>query len=286
MSKLVIDGIGGIATTRRLQQFLGVTQTDGITIRKDLQKYVPALTAYDYGNGSPTVKEMQKWLGLSNPDGLWGSNTSKGLQKKLGVTQDGIAGKNTFKALQKYLNENDKAVYPTVTWVDKAVAWAKKIANDNSYHYVKWTSTTKTHECPICKNHAKGKYYGWNCIGFAYACWRHGGGLKCKCNNGVINNATAEQILKASDANALKIAREHIGLNDIKVIRNNKKNVPQSQWKAGDIGLNFSGNKYQHTFFYIGNGKMVDAENVSKTANQIKERNAVSAKIIIRYTGK
>ena len=57
--------------------------TDGITIRQDLQKYVPALTAYDYGDGSPTVKAMQRWLGLSDPDGLWGSNTSKGLQKRL-----------------------------------------------------------------------------------------------------------------------------------------------------------------------------------------------------------
>ena len=117
--KLVVDGIGGIATVQRLQEFLGLPKTDGITIRKDLQKYVPALKAYDYGNGSPTVKAMQKWLGLSDPDGLWGSNTSKGLQKKLGVTQDGIAGTNTFKALQKYLNEHDKAVYPEKSKGDK-----------------------------------------------------------------------------------------------------------------------------------------------------------------------
>ncbi len=113
--KLTVDGIGGIKTVNRLQEFLGVKQTDGITIRKDLQKYVPSLKAYDYGNGSPTVKAMQKWLGLSNPDGLWGANTSKGLQKKVGVTADGIFGVNSMKALQKYLNEHDKAVYPTAT---------------------------------------------------------------------------------------------------------------------------------------------------------------------------
>lgn len=132
--KLVVDGIGGLATVNRLQEFLGVAQTDGITIRKDLQKYVPSLKAYDYGNGSPTVKAMQKWLGLSNPDGLWGANTSKGLQKKLGVAQDGIAGANTFKALQKYLNTHDKAVYPTTptptasTNASKIITKAKALA--------------------------------------------------------------------------------------------------------------------------------------------------------------
>lgn len=130
--KLVVDGIGGLATVNRLQEFLGVAQTDGITIRKDLQKYVPALKAYDYGNGSPTVKAMQKWLGLSNPDGLWGANTSKGLQKKLGVAQDGIAGANTFKALQKYLNEHDKAVYPIEPTKTNAQKLAEK-ANEFAY---------------------------------------------------------------------------------------------------------------------------------------------------------
>ena len=140
--KLVVDGIGGLATVRRLQQFLGVAQTDGITIRKDLQKYVPALTAYDYGNGSPTVKAMQKWLGLSNPDGLWGANTSRGLQKKLGVTQDGIAGVNTFKALQKYLNEHDKAVYPIEPTKTNAQKLAEK-ANE-----LAWSTNTSKANYP------------------------------------------------------------------------------------------------------------------------------------------
>ena len=82
-AKLAIDGIGGINTVRHFQNYLSVTMTDGITIREDLQKYVPSLTAFEYGNGSPTVKAMQRWLGLSGPDGLWGPNTSKGLQRRL-----------------------------------------------------------------------------------------------------------------------------------------------------------------------------------------------------------
>ena len=139
--KLVVDGIGGLATVNRLQEFLGVPKTDGITIRKDLQKYVPALKAYDYGTGSPTVKAMQKWLGLSNPDGLWGSNTSKGLQKKVGVTADGIFGTNSMKALQTYLNTHDKAVYPvepTKTIVDKEIDACKVQAEYMKNFVYKW----------------------------------------------------------------------------------------------------------------------------------------------------
>lgn len=139
--KLVVDGIGGLATVRRLQQFLGVTQTDGITIRKDLKKYVPALKAYDYGNGSPTVTAMQKWLGLSDPDGLWGSNTSKALQKKIGFASsecDGIFGTNSMKKLQTYLNNNSKAVYPKQTIVDKELDACVTQANWMKNYKYKW----------------------------------------------------------------------------------------------------------------------------------------------------
>lgn len=130
--KLVVDGIGGLATVNRLQEFLGVKQTDGITIRKDLQKYIPSLIAYDYGKSSPTVLMMQKWLGLSGPDGLWGPNTSKELQKKVGVSADGIFGVNSMKALQKYLNEHDKAVYPVEPTKTNAQKLAEK-ANEFAY---------------------------------------------------------------------------------------------------------------------------------------------------------
>lgn len=172
------------------------------------------------------------------------------------------------------------------TWQENAVAWAKEMSKDESWHYVRYNSGKEAHECPICHNHPKGKFHGWNCIGWSYACWHHGGGLKCKCNNHVIDNATAERILNASASDALKIARQHIGLNDIKVIRNGKKVVSQSKMKAGDIGLHFNGNRYTHTFFYIGNGKMVDCTSAGNNANNIKVRDACTAKAVIRYTGK
>ena len=137
-AKLAIDGIGGINTVRHFQNYLSVTMTDGITIREDLQKYVPSLTAYEYGNGSPTVKAMQRWLGLSNPDGLWGSNTSKGLQRRLisekylaSGEDDGIFGKVSMKALQRFLNDNigKHADYPKETIVDKELEACKAQAD-------------------------------------------------------------------------------------------------------------------------------------------------------------
>ena len=146
-AKLAVDGIGGINTVRHLQNYLSVTMTDGITIRKDLQKYVPSLTAYEYGDGSPTVKAMQRWLGLPGPDGLWGSNTSKGLQRRLIAEKylasgedDGIFGKVSMKALQKFLNDNlgKHADYPKETIVDKELD-----------------------ACPVQANWMKNSKYAW-----------------------------------------------------------------------------------------------------------------------------
>lgn len=162
--KLKVDGKGGLKTVNRLQAFLGVAQTDGITIRKDLQKYVPSLTAYDYGNGSPTVKAMQKWLGLSNPDGLWGANTSKALQKKVGVTADGIFGTNSMKALQTYLNTHDKAVYPTLTNADKIVAQAKALAwaEDTAPSKYAWKGGSATSAFKTALNKAYPNRKSWS----------------------------------------------------------------------------------------------------------------------------
>ncbi|MBQ6631084.1 MAG: hypothetical protein IJH55_02990 [Romboutsia sp.] len=167
-------------------------------------------------------------------------------------------------------------------------AWAKKIADDNNFHYVKWQQkVTATHECPICKKHSKGSYYGWNCIGFAWAIWHHGGNLANKCNCGVINNDTAEKILNAkTDAEALKIVTNHIGISNVKVIRN-KNGIPKSQWKDGDICLKFDGNTYKHTFYYMGNKKIVDSSQRSTAANDIAVRDydSYTCKIIVRWLG-
>lgn len=213
-------------------------------------------------------------------NGEWGS----GDERKKRLTEAGY----DYDAVQKKVNE----ILAKESWVDKANKWALKICADNTYHYVKWKSKdVKTHECPICHNHPVGYSHGWNCIGFSFAVWHHGGGLPSKCSDGVISNEIWEKILNAkTDAEALALAQKHVGLKDLKVIRN-KNNIPHSQWKAGDIMGKFSGSKYIHTYYYMGNGKIAESTGSSgKIPNndQIRTKpwDKYKAKVIVRYIGK
>lgn len=67
-----------------------------------------------------------------------------------------------------------------------AVAWAKKIAKSGDYTYKHWKNKDKkTKLCPICHPKLKGKYKGWNCIGFVTAAYFHGAkmkNIKCSCS--------------------------------------------------------------------------------------------------------
>ena len=201
---------------------------------------------------------------------------------------------------------------PKVSWVDRANAWAKMIADCNSFHYVKWKSSDEaTKTCPICKKrvvldavydaakkvfkllglkiNCDKKYVGWNCIGFTYAVWHHGGGIPCKCNDGVISDEIAERMLQMSAAAALAEARKRIGLKDLKVIIN-KKGIPKEEWKAGDICMYFNGAEYIHNYYYMGNGQIAESTGSSgKIPNndqiRIKSYKSKSAQMIIRYIG-
>ena len=114
--KLVVDGVGGSATVKAMQRFFGTVQDGKLSGQsKALAKYYPSLKSVEYGKGgSPCAKNLQRWLSITQ-DGIWGKATSTALQKKLGVSADGIFGTESMKAWQKYLNEHDKAVYPTPT---------------------------------------------------------------------------------------------------------------------------------------------------------------------------
>lgn len=305
--KLTVDGIGGTATVKRMQQFFGTTQ-DGY-IGGQLTKFktlYPSLTAVKFGKGgSQCVIKLQKWLGLSDPDGIIGKNTTKAWQKKLRTlgylakneSIDGIFGVKSMKAWQECLNNDGKpkgnpspsptptpTPTPTKSQQDKMCEWAKKIANSGEYKYKRWKSgDKKTQECPICKN-LKGKYKGWNCIGFAWASWHHSG-LNTTCNCGVISNDTAEKILKAkTDADAKKIAQKYIGTSDIKVIRN-KSGIAASSLKKGDVVLYFKGNTYFHTVLYVGNSKVAESNttNPNITYGKVSYHKSYG-KVAIRYT--
>lgn len=239
IAKLDVDGFFGYNSIAMLQKALGVT-VDGIL-------------------GQGTVKALQRKAGVT-ADGLWGKATSKAVQKMVGVKQDGLFGKDSTKALQRWINNK---VYPqsVATWLDKANAWARKISAEK-YHYVKWNSkVTATHTCPICTGRKYDNYYGWNCIGYAFAVWHHGAGLKNKCNCSVISSGKGGQwdkLLSQSISTATANASKWIGI-PVTVIRNGGKAIPQSMLKAGDICCLYKNGTAEHIIYYMGNGKYSDS---------------------------
>ena len=170
---------------------------------------------------------------------------------------------------------------------DKMLAWAKKIAADK-YHYVYWKeNVAKTHTCPICNGRKYDDSYGGNCIWFAWASWHHGGGLASKCNCFVFTDYHYNQLLKLSTAEALKLAKSRIGLNDIQLLRSSS-GLSLSQLKAGDVIAYFDGSGYVHTALYIGNGQIADC--TSGRSDTIKygvpSYSNWKIKLAFRYIGK
>lgn len=269
---LEVDGLMGYNTIAMLQKALGVP-VDGIL-------------------GQGTVKALQRKVGVT-ADGLWGNGTSKAVQKKLcGVTADGLFGVNSVKALQRWINAVTKST-PS-TWVDNANAWARKIAGEK-YHYVRWKSgITATHTCPICNGRKYDNYYGWNCIGFAFAVWHHGGGLKSKCSCGVISSGKGGQwdrLLKDSQATANANATKWTGV-PCTVIRNGGKALTKSMLKAGDILCMYNNGTAQHIIYYMGNGKFAESNSSGSADKHIRADLTLSnswlskIKVAVRYTGK
>lgn len=214
--------------------------------------------------------------------GKWGSGDAR----KNALTNAGY----DYDKVQAKVNE---LVYASMSERDKAIAgmkaWAKKIAGEK-YHYVTWKgSDPKTKTCPVCNGRKFDDHFGWNCIGFAFAVWHHGGGLKNKCNCGVISNEVGEKIAKAkTDAEALKIVKSKLGIDDVEVIRNSGKNVAKTKWQPGDIGLMFSGDTYKHTFFIMGDGQIADSSGRGGNGSNdiaIRSDKNYSARVIIRWTG-
>ena len=77
----------------------------GLLTKERLQRWLDV--EEDGQIGPDTTKALQKKVGLTgkNVDGEWGPITTKALQKYLGVKQTGKMDKDTVKALQKYLNK-------------------------------------------------------------------------------------------------------------------------------------------------------------------------------------
>lgn len=106
---LKVDGIMNKNDVKAAQKLFGTT-VDGVisgqlaTLKQYHKGFSGSIT---YGSGgSAFVRALQKYLGLSGPDGYLGPNTIKAVQKLVGTTADGYWGPNTSKAFQKWLNAN------------------------------------------------------------------------------------------------------------------------------------------------------------------------------------
>lgn len=129
--KLDVDGSIGKKTILRMQEFFG-TLKDGIISgqKESLYKYYPSIEKEQIRfceGGSICIVKLQTWLGVT-ADGVLGKDTVKAWQKKLGVKADGCFGTNSAKAWQKYLNEHDKAVYPSKSSGSKIAEKASELA--------------------------------------------------------------------------------------------------------------------------------------------------------------
>ena len=181
------------------------------------------------------------------------------------------------------------SVSMTSVTFEKSSTWAKKIADDNSYHYVTFSSDPKTQECPVCNNHSEGRYRGWNCIGFAFACWRHGAGIPSNCSCSVINDGQWNQLLNCkTDADADRLATRLVGV-PCNVIRNDGDAIPIGKLKQGDIIALFNNSGYYHTMFYEGGGKAADctsgrSDNI-QSGNPLSQSTKYKIKVAIRYGG-
>lgn len=105
---LVVDGIFGVNTIKRLQSVLG-TPVDGLISSQysGNREYVPAAGSGWLWSvnpvGSQAVAALQRKLGVED-DGIIGPTTIKALQRYLGVEADGYCGSITVSALQARLN--------------------------------------------------------------------------------------------------------------------------------------------------------------------------------------
>ena len=240
------------------------------------------------------VKRVQRFLNWCinaklDVDGVAGEKTSRAIynyqktwKKTYGLAVDGVFGTGSIAAAKKLVA---KYKTKTPTMQEKICAKAKEIADSGKYRYKYYTAQYGS-ECPICYPHG-GANKGWNCIGYAWACWHHAG-LPSRCSCEVINDMMYEKILafdKYEDAYAYASAR--IGLKDICIVRN-RSNIPLSSLQAGDIIAYFSGSKYVHTAVYVGNGKIADCTS-SRTPGikyGVPSYTNWNIKLAFRYKGK
>ena len=108
MTILVVDGSWGPATTKRLQEYFGLSIRDEVIsgqIKTSANANIPSV---QFGRGgSNLIRAMQEWLGVE-VDGNFGPATCRALQRKFGTIEDGVISlpSDVVKELQRRLNNN------------------------------------------------------------------------------------------------------------------------------------------------------------------------------------
>lgn len=170
---------------------------------------------------------------------------------------------------------------------DKICTKAKEIADSGKYQY-KFYSEKYGKECAICHPH-NGANKGWNCIGFAFACWHHAG-IPCNCRCDVLTDQIYNELLKVSLKKAKSIVADRIGLSEdkFKIHRNGGKAIPFPKLTKGDIIVYYTLSGYKHTAIYIGDGKIADCTSNRKPQIKYgaKSYTGMTIKFAISYTGK
>ena len=136
-----------------------------------------------------------------------------------------------------------------------AIAWAVKIANDNSFSYGKKPQTSKV-GCYFCGTNQRNKPKGYEktyvCLTFVHAAYAHGAGdpeLLKDCKAG-------KHCITASNTNFSRYSCwKKVGL---------AKNLSVSDMQPGDVIVTYSptGVSNGHVAMYIGGNQIVDAEGI------------------------
>lgn len=166
---------------------------------------------------------------------------------------------------------------------NRIVTWSYDTYKSGKYHYVVFTDEEYTHECPIC--HPRDYDEGWNCIGGAFATWRHGGRLATACNCGVIWNGLGDRYYHMSNIEVLSDMQKRIGTKDIQLIRNDNKHIPATRLQKGDLLMFYNGSTYAHMGVYIGNGKIYHSSGRYSGIRYGDKYSDYTCIFAIRYTG-
>ena len=107
--KVTADGYLGPETVKALQRYFGLVVDGEMWRQYSGNQATKAFNqrAVKYGRGgSPVVKALQRKIGASPVDGIWGTDTTRALQRYLGTPADGEIWRpsSAIKELQRQLN--------------------------------------------------------------------------------------------------------------------------------------------------------------------------------------